>query len=283
MRDIEDAIHHTVDRLQTLGTQPAIAVRLVELGRNKEYQTLSLIRGALMYPVFMFLMCVGVTMFLLMVILPKFTAIYANKGAVLPAPTRFLMNMSDLLVNHWGWWLMGLAVFVAGGFMWAGTKLGKGNLDWLKLHTPIFGNIFRKLYISRACRTIGTMIDSGVSLLDTINIVRDVTRNVYYDRLWDRVNEGLSEGQQLSDTLFTTTLFPETVTQMVYSGEKSGRLGDVFGRVAEFAESEFDQAVKTSTQFIEPIMIVFMGSMIGFIAISLLLPIFSAGRVMAGN
>jgi type IV pilus assembly protein PilC len=113
--------------------------------------------------------------------------------------------------------------------------------------------------------------------------VRDVTRNRYDGRLWEQANENLGRGQQLSETLFESRLFPESVSQMIFSGEKAGRLGDVFGLVAEFTETEFDQAVKTSTQFIEPIMIVVMGSMIGFIAISLLLPIFSAGRVMSGN
>ncbi len=119
--------------------------------------------------------------------------------------------------------------------------------------------------------------------LDTIAIVKDVTKNVYYDRLWRQVNENLGHGEQLSDTLFKSTLFPESVAQMIYSGEQAGRLGDVFGRVANFAEDEFDQAVKNATQFIEPVMIVVMGSMIGFIAISLLLPIFSAGKVISGN
>ncbi len=249
---------------------------------TKEYHTLKQVRGAMMYPMFMFLMCASVTVFLLTVILPRFTSIYANKGAVLPAPTRFLMALSDGITDYWQWWLVGLAVGGVGFAVWVRTTLGQTQLDWLKLHVPICAGLTRKLYLSRACRTIGTMIDSGVSLLDTVHIVRDVTRNVYYERLWDGITEGLGRGEQLSDSLFASALFPESVSQMVYSGEKSGRLGEVFGCVADFTETEFDVAVKTATQFIEPVMLVVMGSVIGFIAISLLLPVFSAGRVMSG-
>ena len=127
------------------------------------------------------------------------------------------------------------------------------------------------------------MLQTGVSLLDTIAIVRDVTRNVYFERLWDRIDMDLRHGQPLADGLYDSPVIPEEVAQMIDSGERAGRLGDVCSRVADYCEANFDQTVKTSTQFIEPIMIVVMGSVIGFVAIALLTPIFSIGSAVSGG
>jgi type IV pilus assembly protein PilC len=128
---------------------------------------------------------------------------------------------------------------------------------------------------------MGTMISAGVSMLDMIAIVKHVTANAYFEDLWDDVDERLRQGSQLSEPLFASDLIPRSISQMIYSGERSGRLGKVLMRVADFTEIEFDQNVKQTTQFIEPLMVGVMGGLIGFVAISLLLPIFSVGRVMA--
>ena len=127
------------------------------------------------------------------------------------------------------------------------------------------------------------MINAGVSMLDMIAIVRNVTNNVYFEDLWEEVDERLRQGAQLSEPLFASPLMPRAISQMINSGEKSGRLGHIMTRIAQFTEEEFDTTVKTTTQFIEPVMVGVMGAIIGFVAISLLLPIFSVGRVVAGN
>ena len=126
------------------------------------------------------------------------------------------------------------------------------------------------------------MIETGVSLLDTVAIVKEVTNNIYYERLWDLVDQDLRRGRPMSDGLYASPVMPDQIAQMVESGEKSGRLGQVFSRLADFTESEFDVAVKTSTQFIEPVMMVVMGGIIGFVAMALLIPIFSVGKVVGG-
>ncbi len=250
---------------------------------TKEYHTARQVRGALIYPAFMILMCISVTVFLLTVVLPRFAEIYAKRGAALPAPTQFLMTASDLMIGYWPVWVVGTTVLGIGVFYWQRTAFGRGQIDWLKLHSPVFANLFNKLYLTRACQTIGTMIATGVSLLETIAIVRDVTHNVYYEQLWDRVDEQLRQGMPLSDTLYESPLIPDHIAQMVESGEKSGRLSQVFNRVAEFSEQELDQAVKTATQFIEPAMILTMGLIIGFVAVALLIPMFTMGKVVAGG
>ena len=250
---------------------------------GKEMKTTKAVKGAMIYPAFMVLMTIGVTVFLLAFVLPKFSSIYAAKGAALPAPTQLLLGMSSALVDYWQYWLTGAIASVSGVVWFSRTPKGARFIDWLKLSTPMFRNLFTQLYVTRSCRTLGTMINAGVPMLDAVEITRQVTCNSYFDELWDEVDESLQQGQQLSDPLFLSPLMPRSVVQMIRSGEKSGRLGQVLGRIAEFTEEEFDRAVKGATQFIEPVMIVVMGGMIGFVAISLLLPIFSVGSAGSGH
>jgi type IV pilus assembly protein PilC len=249
----------------------------------KEQATYRKARNAMMYPTFMLVMAVGVTIFLLTFVLPRFAGIYETRGAALPAPTQFLLSTSALLVNHWVWWVVGVIVAVAGGMIFSRTPTGKRLIDYAKINLPVMGKLFRKLYITRATRTMGTMINSGVAVLDMIAIVKQVTQNAFYEDLWDEVDERLRQGSQLSEPLFASSLIPRSISQMIYSGERSGRLGKVLDKIAHYTEDEFDDAVKTTTQFIEPLMIGVMGSIIGFVAISLLLPIFSVSTVVASK
>jgi type IV pilus assembly protein PilC len=250
---------------------------------TKEMRIAKQVKGAMMYPLFMVLMTVGVSVFLMAFVLPKFATIYQSRGQALPAPTRLLMGASDLLVNYWHWWIAGAAVVIGGVWAFARTAAGKRFFDTLKLSVPVFKNLFTQLYVTRSCGTLGTMVNAGVPMLDAVAITRKVTTNVHYQAMWDQVDEGLHRGAQLSDPLLKSTLMPRSVVQMIRSGEKSGRLGEVLTRIAAFTQEEFDRAVKQATQFIEPVMIMVMGSMIGFVAISLLLPIFSVGKVAAGK
>ncbi|MBI1335672.1 MAG: hypothetical protein GC164_01770 [Phycisphaera sp.] len=250
---------------------------------NNEQQTRKKIKGALSYPIFMFVMATGVTIFLLGFVLPKFAAIYSQRNAALPAPTQLLMSISSGLTTYWYLWLA-LAVGIALTVVFGGrTEQGKRVFDYLKLNVPVFKQLFTQLYVSRAARTMSTMLNAGVSMLDMVSIVREVTNNKYYEDLWDEVDERLRQGSQLSDPLFQSPLIPRSISQMILSGEKSGRLGKTLERVATFTEQEFDTAVKTATQFIEPVMVGAMGLLVGFVAISLLLPIFSVGKVVAGG
>jgi type IV pilus assembly protein PilC len=250
---------------------------------SKEQQVLKQARGALYYPLFMLLMAVTVTIFLMTFVLPRFSAIYASKNAILPGPTRMLLAMSAALTNYWYLWLAGLALLIGAWLLLRRTPRLRYAIDWLKLHFPLMGKLTRQLYLTRSCRTMATMLASGVSMLDMISIARQVTDNRLFDELWTAVDERLRRGEQLSEPLFASSLIPRSVAQMIYSGERSGRLGKVLDRVADFTEEEFDTLVKTTTQFIEPVMVVVMGSIVGFIAIALLLPIFSMGKVVAGG
>ncbi len=251
---------------------------------QKEHATAKKIRGAMMYPSFMLLMVAAVTVFLIVFVLPQFAGIYAGRGVTLPAPTRLLMGISGAVTGHPYLWVGGLATTLVAIVFGIRTAAGKRFVDWLKLTAPIIGPLYTKLYVTRGCRTMGTMLAAGVPILDMVGIVRHVTQNLYYGELWDHVDERLRQGSQLSDALFSAPkLIPRSVAQMILSGEKSGRLSQTMDRIAEFTEDEFDDQVKTSTQFIEPLLIGVMGGVIGFVAIALLLPIFSVGKVMSGT
>ncbi|MEM1027087.1 MAG: type II secretion system F family protein [Planctomycetota bacterium] len=248
---------------------------------TKERQTAKKIKNALTYPAIMLIMITGVTIGLLVFVLPKFTTIFAQRGAALPLPTQVLIVISDALTGYWWAWLLGIVAAVAGYFTAARTEGGRRTIDRFKLHCPVLGDLFRKLYLTRSMRTMGTMIDAGVPILDMITIVRDVTNNRWYEDLWDDLNDRMQRGSQLSDGLFESPLIPRSISQMVFAGEKSGRLGPTMNKIAEFTEAEFDDQVKTTTSLIEPAMTASMGIIIGFIAIALLLPIFTVGNVVA--
>ena len=263
------------------GTMGAMLERISSY-MTKEAQTRRTVRGALTYPAVMLSMVLLVTVFLLAFVMPRFAEVYQQRDAALPAPTQMLMTFSSLLVDYWYAWLALAAAAAVGLAVGVRTEAGKRVLDWLKLHTPVLGPIFRKLYVTRGCRTMGTMLAAGVPILDMVQIVREVTVNRYYEDLWDDIDERLQRGSQLSDGLFDSTLFPRSVSQMIYAGEKSGRLSATLEKIAHFTEEEFDAQVKQSTQYLEPALIVAMGSIIGFVAIALLLPIFSVSTTMAG-
>ena len=249
---------------------------------SKEMQTAKKIKGALTYPAFMLGMVVLVTIFLLVFVLPRFASIYQAKGTALPMPTQMLLGMSGSLMGSWHLWLGSIIMGIAGVHFVIGTPSGQRLFDYIKIHLPIIGPLFNKLYLTRSCRTMGTMVTAGVPVLDMIEIVREVTSNSLYEDLWDDADGRLRQGSQLSDSLFASPLIPRSVAQMVYSGERSGRIGDVMERIAEYTESDFDEQIKTTTSLIEPIMTATMGIIIGFVAIAMLLPIFSVGNVVSG-
>lgn len=262
------------------GTMGAMLERISNY-LGKEYQTYKKIKGALTYPAVMLAMVLAVTVGLLVWVLPRFATIFESKGAALPLPTRMLMFISDSLMLHWYFWVGGVVSLVVGMALAVRTNWGRHLIDRFKLASPIFGELFAKLYVTRATRTMGTMINAGVPVLDMIAIVKDVTRNALYEDLWANVDERLRQGAQLSDALFDSPLIPRSVAQMIYAGEKSGRLGQTMEKIAGFTEEEFDEQIKTTTNLIEPTMVAIMGGIVGFVAIALLLPIFSVSSVVA--
>ncbi|MEM9347832.1 MAG: type II secretion system F family protein [Planctomycetota bacterium] len=249
----------------------------------KEAVTARKIKSALTYPAIMITAVLIITSGLLLFVLPRFASIYSNRGAALPAPTQMLLGLSSSVQNYWWMYLLAIAGIVTTVTLGFTTESGQRITDKLKLDLPVIGPLFRKLYVTRSMRTLGTMVEAGVPILDMIPIVRSVTNNSTFDELWDEVDQRLRNGSQLSAPFFSTDLIPRSVAQMVFAGEKSGRVGEVMYKVADYTEEEFDEQVKAATSYIEPAMVVILGAIIGFVAIALLLPIFQVSKVASGG
>lgn len=249
----------------------------------KERRTARQIKGALSYPMFMMVSCLLMTVFLMTFVLPRFATIYESRSATLPTPTRVLLTVSNFFVHDYHLYGPVLAVVVIALVIWSRLPSGRKAIDWLKLHLPVLSGMFSQLYITRFARTMATLLAAGVNLLDIIDICRGVTNNRLYDRLWDSMERGIRDGKQISDAINESPLIPANVASMIASGERSGRLSTVMERIAEFSDQELDAQVKKVTSYIEPLMIMFMGVVIGGVAMALLLPIFSMGKVVSGG
>ena len=246
-----------------------------------EQDTIRKVKGALTYPAIMFAFAVTVTTFLLAFVLPRFTAIYANKKAALPGPTRMLMAISDFLVNDWMILVTAIVTVIVGWALYVRTSAGARLWHFIQLNVPLFGKLYRKLHLARGLRMCGTMAGAGVQLLECVKTAHDLCPNTYFRDLWQQVEDQISAGKQLSEPLFASPLVPRSVAQMLYSGEKSGKLAMVMEQVSAFAELELKEQITNMTRYIEPLMIVVMGLIIGGVALALLLPIFTISKVLA--
>jgi type IV pilus assembly protein PilC len=246
----------------------------------QQIETMSMVRGAMIYPAIIGTLAIGTTIFLLTFVLPRFMVIFAGKEAALPAPTKLLLAMSAFMTNYWYILVIGLAIVVYGLFVILKTDQGRMSFDKVKLTLPLFKKMFRALYISRSLHTMGQLVNAGVPMLDTLAITAEISGNTLYKRMWRQVFSSVKQGKKISWTLQKSPLLPRPVVQMISAGEESGKLGEVLDEVSEFYSRELKAVIKTCTSMIEPIMIVAMGGMVGFIAMSIILPIFKLSSLV---
>ena len=249
----------------------------------KDRRTVKQIKGALGYPLFMMAAGVAITIFLMSFVLPRFARIYEQRQASLPAPTKVLLAISEFLTTQYLWYGPVTVFLVITLVIWVKRPLGRRMLDWIRLRIPGVRTMYTHLYVTRVTRTMATLLSAGVNVLDVIDICRGVTGNVYYNDLWDSMEQGVREGRQISDAVFKSALIPPNVASMMAAGERSGQLSEVMDKISDFSQEELDGSVGRVTTYIEPIMIIFMGVLIGGVATALLLPIFNMGRVMSGG
>lgn len=262
---------------EATGTLGAMLDRIAAYLR-KEADTRSKIRAAMAYPTVMMVLATGVTIFLLTYILPKFTPLFKSRGTQLPKPTLMMMAISDAMLNHWCLWLVGSVALVAGFLCGRRTEPGRKMLDWLKINSPIVGPMFRKVTISRSIRTLGTMLASGVPIIEAIKLAGAVASNHYYEQIWARVEKEIAGGKRICEVLQGNPLFPKIVVQMISAGEDAGKLDAVLEKVSTYYDGEVETSLKATTSLIEPIMIGVMGLVVGTIGLALMLPIFSLSR-----
>lgn len=232
------------------------------------------IRSALTYPVVSLVLILGITAFLLIFIIPKFKTMFESMNVELPEITKMLLTVSHVVKTN----VLGVVGVIVGigvvFYMYLKTERGRTQFDWVLLHLPVFGKLFRKVAISRFTRTFGTLIQSGVPILGSLEIVADTSGNTIVKRAIMKASDSVRQGETLGDPLSRTKVFPPMVTRMIAVGEKTGALEQLLEKIAEFYDQEVKSTVDNLTSLIEPLMISIMGFLVGGMVLAIFLPIF---------
>jgi type IV pilus assembly protein PilC len=235
---------------------------------------------AMMYPAVVIFAAIVITAVLLIFVIPTFGDLFKDFGASLPLPTQIVLDLSDFVV---AWWPIlfggsGLAGYFLARFL--KTERGKEVVHPLALKLPVFGELIRKVAVARFTRTLGTMLGSGVPVLEALNICAKTAGNKVVERDVLRARISISEGKSMTEPLSESTVFPSMVVSMIAVGESTGSLDAMLAKIAEFYEDEVDSAVAGLKQLIEPIMILVLGVIVGGLVIAMYLPIFKMGSVV---
>jgi len=241
------------------------------------------IKHAMVYPSVIVIVTIAVISIIMLFVIPKFAEVYESAGRALPLPTQILINIS----RNFGKILLAFILLTAGiiiGIRYYRTKeRGKYNTDKLILHLPLLGDLFHKAAVARIARTLSNLIGGGVPLLQALTIAGETSGNKVLEKAMEEVRINVSAGQSIADPMFYTGVFPYLLVEMVRVGELTGNLEDMLNRVADFFEEEVDRMVNTLSTLIEPILIVFLGIVVGSILVALYLPIFKLGEVIGGG
>ena len=237
------------------------------------------IKGAMTYPIVTIIIAIVVVAVILVFVIPVFQDMFSTMGGALPAPTQIVVNMSEFVKGNILYIIIGIVLFAFAFRRFYKTEKGKAIVDDLMLKMPVIGILVRKSAVARFTRTMGTMLASGVAILEALDIVAKTAGNKSIEKAVYHVRSGIAEGQTIADPLAETGVFPPMVCQMIAVGESTGAIDAMMEKIADFYEEEVDQAVDNMTALIEPFMLVFLGIVIGGLVVSMYLPIFK----MAGN
>ena len=243
--------------------------------QEKSIRTIKKVKSAMIYPSVIMFVAVGIVTLLMMVVVPQFQTIFEQmlRGAPLPGPTQIVIGISELFSTHPILVLGGMGGTVGGLVLFKKTKIGAKTFDWLGLNVPAVRDVVGKSNISRITRTFGTLMSSGVPILQALQITRDTLSNTFFMNAMSNVHDSVRDGEAMAVQMGRETVFPTMVTSMVEIGEETGELPDMLTRIADNYDEDVDNAVAGMTSLIEPVMIVFLAVAVGFIVIALFLPI----------
>src|ERR1700689_3346355 len=234
------------------------------------------VKSALVYPIAVLVVAAGVIVLLLWKVVPIFATLFVGLGVALPLPTRIVITLSNFVGSIFGLLIfLGIGAGIFGLKVWYGTPVGRMAIDSTILKLPMLGLLMRKIAVARFTRTLGTLISSGVPILESLDITARTSGNAVIEKSLLEVRKGLEAGRNLADPLRDTNVFPGMVTQMIGVGEQTGAMDAMLQKIADFYEDEVDSAVKDLLAAMEPMMIVFLGIVVGGIVISMYLPLFS--------
>jgi type IV pilus assembly protein PilC len=300
LQDVRESVNTGASLSEAMGKHPAIFsayfVNMVKAGESSgmldsvlERVALYLektsalhkkIKSAMIYPAVVTTMAVAITLVMILKVIPVFKDIFAGFGATLPRPTLFLINLSDYMRKYF--WAFGLAIIIGIFAMrwYVSTARGRTVIDGIKLRLPVFGPLFKKVAISKFTRTLSTLIRSGVPILSALEIVAKTSGNVVVERSINDVKDSVREGESIARPLERSGLFPPLVTRMIAVGEKSGELEKMLTKIADFFDGQVDTIVDGLTSLMEPLIIAFLGIVIGGIVICMFLPIFKISTII---
>ncbi len=240
------------------------------------------IKGAMTYPIVVMAIAILVIAVILVFVIPVFEDMFKSFGSALPTPTQIVVNMSRFLKGNIHWVIIGLGALIYGFKRYRNTASGRKQTDTLFLKLPIFGNLLKKTAVARFTRTLGTMISSGVPILDALEIVAKTAGNVVIEEIIYEVRGSIAEGQTIAEPLSENDIFPGMVIQMIAVGEATGALDSMLEKIADFYDEEVDAAVAALTSMLEPLLMLFLGGSIGGLVIAMYLPIFGMAAAMGG-
>jgi len=261
------------------GILDTILLRLC-LYKEKALSLKAKIKSAMVYPIAILVVSFIVTSILMIFVIPVFSEMFSDLGGELPLPTQIAMSISDIFVNFWYVVVGAPIALVFGVRAIYQTPKGRYQLDKLLLSLPVLGDVLRKASVARFCRTFSTLSAAGVPILESLDTVAETAGNVVIEKVILSSKESISQGQTLTAPLEASKIFPIMVTQMISIGEQTGSLEEMLGKIADFYEEEVDTAVDNMQQLMEPIIMAFLGVVIGGLVISMYLPIFQMASLV---
>jgi type IV pilus assembly protein PilC len=241
------------------------------------------VKSAMMYPTAVTVIAIGITIFLLVKVVPVFADIFEGFGAKLPTPTLWLINVSKFVQDSLIYLLPAAGLLVYGWFAYIKTKQGREFWDRTRIRLPIFGSIAHKICLARFTRTLASLIRSGVPILEVLNIVANTCGNVIMEKSIRTASGDIERGEGISTALGKHPIFPTMIIRMVTAGEQTGKIDSMLERVADFLDEEIEATLSGLTSLIEPLLIVFLGVVVGGIVVCMFLPIFKLSDVVSGN
>jgi type IV pilus assembly protein PilC len=240
------------------------------------------VKGAMVYPIVTLIIAAIVLVVILVFVIPVFQEMFADFGGELPVPTQVVVNASEFVKGKIIYIIVALILFIFAYRRFVKTEKGRIIMDDLFLKLPVFGVLLRKVAVAKFTRTMGTMLSSGVAILEALDIVAKTAGNKTVEKAIYDVRAGITEGRTMADPLLESGVFPSMVCQMIAVGESTGALDAMLGKIADFYDEEVDQAVENLTALIEPFMLVFLGVTIGGLVIAMYLPIFKMAGAIGG-
>lgn len=238
------------------------------------------VKSAMIYPISIIVVAIGVVMILLLFVIPVFDAMFKDMGAALPAPTQIVINMSKFIKSSIHYMLVAVIIFVFLSRRFYRTEKGRRQVDRAILKMPLFGTLAIKASVARVTRTLATLLSSGVSILESLVIVAKIAGNKIVEDAFVIARMRISEGRSMSDPLEQSGVFPPMVVQMVKVGESTGALDNMLNKIADFYEEDVDNLVSNLTALMEPVIMIFLGVILGGLIIAMYLPIFKLGQVV---